>query len=113
MAKVALGLGCVALLLAIVPWLGLVVSLAALVVSLLSWRRSARGEAVLDADGESKQPGLGMSQFATGLAVIMVCITAVWSMVATVVPKQAPPNVDCGKPNLTPAEQIQCQQVAP
>jgi len=113
MPKVALGLGCSALLLAIVPWLGLAVSLAALVVSVLSWRRSARSTPIEDAEGVSRRPGLGMSQFATGMAVIMVCITAVWSMVATVVPKQAPQNVDCGKPNLSPAEQIQCQQVAP
>jgi len=117
--KVALGLGVVALLLAIVPWVGLAAALTALAVSVVAWRRTLaerdRRPPVHPADGavEPVSHGVGLSQAATGLALSVLAITLVWSLVATLVPKQERPTLDCSRPDLAPADRIQCDEVMP
>jgi hypothetical protein len=102
---VGVGLGVLALLLAILPWVGLLASLVALAVSVLAWRRCAGARAAGGTDGR----GLGVSQVATGLALSVLAITTVWSVVATVVPKPpAPTPVDCRSPNLSEADRFRC-----
>jgi len=117
--KVALGLGVVALLLAIVPWVGLAAALAALAVSVVAWRRTRaeqRRQTTANRPESAAEPvshGVGLSQAATGLALSVLAITLVWSFVATLVPKQERPTLDCSRPDLAPADRIQCDEVLP
>ena len=104
---VALALGVVALLLAILPWTGPVASLVALAVSLVAWRRCARHRV----PGAAAPRGLGVSQVATGLALAVLAITIVWTFVATVVPKPTQAPLDCTRPNLSEADRFQCQEL--
>jgi hypothetical protein len=104
---VGLGLGVLALLLAILPWTGLLAAVVALVVSVVAWRRCARRRV----PGADAPRGLGASQVATGLALSVLAITAVWTFVATVVPRpEAPAPLDCTSPTLDPADRITCQE---
>jgi hypothetical protein len=105
---VGLVLGVLALLLAILPWIGLAVALVALAVSVVAWRRSARGPVAPDASGPQ---GVGLSQVATGLALSVLAITAVWSVIATVVPKQEQDPLDCTSTTLDEADRFQCREL--
>ncbi len=101
LAAVALALSVLALLLAVFPGVGLVAALVAVVASGLAWR-AARGS------GRS----LGLAQVAMGVALSVLAISAVWTAVATVVPQRTEPTLDCSRRDLSPADQIRCDELA-
>jgi hypothetical protein len=97
---VALASGVLALLLAAFPGIGLVAAAAAVVLSGFAWREARR-------TGHS----LGLAQSAMGVALSVLAISLVWTAVATVVPQRTEPGLDCARRDLSPADQIRCDEL--
>lgn len=99
LAVTALALGVVAVLLAALPWVGVGAALLAVAVSALAWRRAHRSGY-----------GLGLAHSAVGVALCALAISGVWTAVASVVPSNSDPTLDCSQSDLSPADQIRCDQ---
>jgi hypothetical protein len=99
LAVAALALAVLALALAVFPGVGLAAAVVALVVSGLAWRQASR-------TGHS----LGLAHTATGVALSVLAISAIWTVVAAVVPQRSEPALDCTRSDLSPADQIRCDE---